>query len=439
MASDILLMNATLIGLNGRTAVKTGSYLIISGDTITYIGTKKPSGKFEKVIDAAGKIVMPGLINCHTHSPMSIYRGLADDTSLFEWLNDHIWPVEREFINESNIELASGISIAEMIRSGTTTFSDMYFHSDITEKVADEAGIRSVLGEAVINIPAPVFRVAEDHWEKKAAVKKAKSLSVPALVPHSPYSCSKDMLKKMKEVSKKNNILIHTHISETRSEVDKLRKETGRTPVEYLDEIKFLDKNTIAVHCVILSDSDIKILAKRQVRIVHCPQSNLKLGSGVARIREMLDAGLLIGLGTDGPASNNTLDMFSEMKTASLLHKGVNEDPLLLPAKQVFEMATIGGAKVLGLDKITGSLEKGKKADIIIVDAGSIHMTPMYDPYSHIVYSAKGSDVETVIINGRMVMENKKLLTVDEETLKKKAAILSVNIKDFKKSLEGKK
>jgi len=348
MASDILLMNATLIGLNGRTAVKTGSYLGISGDTITYIGTKKPSGKFAKIIDTKGKIVMPGLINCHTHSPMSIYRGLADDTSLFEWLNDHIWPVEREFINESNIELASGISIAEMIRSGTTTFSDMYFHSDITEKVADEAGIRSVLGEAVIDIPAPVFRVTEDHWEKKAAVKKAESLSVPALVPHSPYSCSKDMLKKMKEVSKKNNILIHTHISETRSEVEKLRKETGRSPVEYLDEIKFLDSDTIAVHCVILSDSDIKILAKRQVRIVHCPQSNLKLGSGVARIREMLDSGLLIGLGTDGPASNNTLDMFSEMKTASLLHKGVNEDPLLLPAKQVFEMATIRGAEVLG-------------------------------------------------------------------------------------------
>jgi len=439
MASDILLMNATLIGLNGRTAVKTNTYLGISGDTITYIGKKKPAGKFGKIIDAAGKIVMPGLINCHTHSPMSIYRGLADDTSLFEWLNDHIWPVEREFINEANIDLASEISIAEMIRSGTSTFSDMYFHSDITEEVADRAGIRSVLGEAVIDVPAPVFKITENYWEKKAIAKKADSLSVPALVPHSPYSCSKNMLKKMKEVSKKNNILVHTHISETRSEVERLRKETGRTPVEYLDEIKFLDNDTIAVHCVILSDSDIKILAKRQVRIVHCPQSNLKLGSGVARIKEMLDAGLLIGLGTDGPASNNTLDMFSEMKTASLLHKGVNEDPLMLPAKQVFEMATIRGAKVLGLDKITGSLEKGKKADIVILDTGSIHMTPMYDPYSHIVFSAKGSDVETVIINGRIVMENRILLTVNEEALKRRAAILSVNIKNFKKSLEGKK
>jgi len=439
MASDVLIMNATVIGLNGRTAVMHNAYIVISGDTITYLGAGKPAGKFDKIINAAGKIVMPGLINCHTHSPMSIYRGLADDTSLFEWLNDHIWPVEREFINEPNIELASGISIAEMIRSGTTTFSDMYFHSDITEKVADAAGIRSVLGEAVIDVPAPVFRVTEDHWEKKAVAKPAESLSVPALVPHSPYSCSKNMLKKIKEVSKKNNILIHTHISETRSEVEKLRKETGRSPVEYLDEIKFLDKNTIAVHCVILSDSDIKILAKRQVRIVHCPQSNLKLGSGIARIKEMLDAGLLIGLGTDGPASNNTLDMFSEMKTASLLHKGVNEDPLMLPAKQIFEMATIGGAEVLGLDKITGSLEKGKKADIVIVDTGSIHMTPMYDPYSHIVYSAKGSDVETVIINGRTVMENRKLLTIEEEVLKKKVATLSVNIRNFKKSLEGNK
>jgi 5-methylthioadenosine/S-adenosylhomocysteine deaminase len=347
--------------------------------------------------------------------------------------------VEREFINEENIALASELSMAEMIRSGTTTFNDMYFHSGITEEIADRIGIRTVLGEAVIDIPVPIYKVSEDHWEKKALYKKNESLSLPALVPHSPYSCSKEMLKKIKLFSEMNGLLIHTHISETRAEVEKLLKETGKTPVEYLDSIGFLGDNVIAAHCVILTDKDISILAKRRVRIVHCPQSNLKLGSGIARVRDMLKAGLLIGLGTDGPASNNTLDMFSEMKTASLLQKGVNEDPLLMPAKQVFEMATINGAKVLGLDKITGSLETGKKADIIIVDTGSVHMTPMYDPYSHTVYSAKGSDVDTVIVNGRILMRDKQLATIDEPSLKNKANLLSEKIKKFKKSLEAKR
>jgi 5-methylthioadenosine/S-adenosylhomocysteine deaminase len=439
MKLDILITDAILIGFSENPGPEKLFQIGITGDTVSYIGTEIPPGKPSLTIDAKRKIVMPGLINCHTHSPMSIYRGLADDTALFEWLNDHIWPVEREFINEENIALASELSMAEMIRSGTTTFNDMYFHSGITEEIADRIGIRTVLGEAVIDIPVPIYKVSEDHWEKKALYKKNESLSLPALVPHSPYSCSKEMLKKIKLFSEMNGLLIHTHISETRAEVEKLLKETGKTPVEYLDSIGFLGDNVIAAHCVILTDKDISILAKRRVRIVHCPQSNLKLGSGIARVRDMLKAGLLIGLGTDGPASNNTLDMFSEMKTASLLQKGVNEDPLLMPAKQVFEMATINGAKVLGLDKITGSLETGKKADIIIVDTGSVHMTPMYDPYSHTVYSAKGSDVDTVIVNGRILMRDKQLATIDEPSLKNKANLLSEKIKKFKKSLEAKR
>ncbi len=439
MGSGLLIHNARIIGSGETSCINKPHYISVDGDTIMYIGTRKPAGKFSVVIDADGKIVMPGLINCHTHSPMSVYRGLADDTSLFEWLNNHIWPIEREFINEENIATGSELAVAEMIMSGTTTFNDMYFHSGITEKIADRCGIRSVLGEAVIDIPVPIYKISEDHWEKKALAKKSKSLSKPALVPHSPYSCSKEMLKRIRLFSKRNRIPVHTHISETRSEFDKILKETGKTPVEYLDRIKFLDRDTIAVHCVVLTDKDISILAKRKVRIVHCPQSNLKLGSGVARIKDMMNAGLLIGLGTDGPASNNTLDMFSEMKTASLLQKGVNADPLLLPAKQVFEMATINGAKILGIDHITGSLEEGKKADIVIVDAESVHMTPMYDPYSHIVYSAKGSDVETVIVNGKILMKDRKLTTIDEISLKKKAGILSEKIRKFKKLLEGKK
>ncbi len=439
MEFDIFISGASMIGSAFGSLQKYPVNIGISGDSISYIGTAKPSGKAGITINAKNKIVMPGLINCHTHSPMSIYRGLADDTALFEWLNNHIWPVEREFINEENIKLASELSIAEMIRSGTTTFNDMYFHSDITEKAADSAGIRSVLGEAVIDIPVPIYKVSENHWATKALGGNTESLSIPALVPHSPYSCSKNMLKKIKEFSKKNGIMIHTHISETKTEVELFLKETGKTPVEYLDSIGFLNENIIAVHCVVLSDNDISLLSKRKVKIVHCPQSNLKLGSGIARIKKMKEAGLIIALGTDGPASNNTLDMFSEMKTASLLHKGVNEDPLFLTAKEIFNLATIDAAKVLGIDKITGSLETGKKADIIILDTGSAHMTPMYDPYSHIVYSANGSDVETVIVNGKILMENRKLTTLDEIKIKNKANLLSLKIRKFKTTLEAKK
>lgn len=440
MKFDILIKNALILTMNGRMEVYNKGFIGIKAGFIDYIGKKMPEDSSSgKIIDAAGNIVMPGLINAHTHSPMSVYRGMADDIALFDWLNNYIWPVEKEFVTVENIELASELSIAEMIRSGTTTFNDMYFYSDITAGVAERIGIRAVLGEAVIDIPDPVYKVSEHHWKTTAENGRAHGLITISIVPHSPYSCSEDILKHIKIISKKTGVLVHTHISETLSEVDHIKRKYGMTPVEFLDKIEFLDGNTVAVHCVELTDRDIEILAERNVKIVHCPQSNLKLASGVARIADMMKAGLTIALGTDGPASNNSLDMFQEMKTAGILHKGISRDPTVVGAKDVIRMATVNGAAALGLDKITGSLETGKKADIIIVDTKTLHMTPMYDPYSHIVYSAKGSDVDTVIIDGKPVMENKILTSVNEVTLRNKVNILSAKIHKFKINMAVKK
>lgn len=432
MKYDIVIKNANIITVSNKADDIPKGFIAIKSDRIAYIGSEPPAGKFENVIDARGNIVMPGLINAHTHAAMSIYRGYADDIALFDWLKHHIWPAEEKFVTEENIGPASELSIAEMIRSGTTTFSDMYFYSNITQAVAERKGIRAILGEAVIDTPFPAYKISENYWKEKAESHKSGDLVNYALVPHSPYSCSKLLLQKVKSVSKKTGMLIHTHISETQSEVDQIRKKYGLTPVEYLDSLNFLDSNVAAVHCAVLSDNDINILSKRDVKIVHCIQSNLKLASGIARITDLKKAGVTIALGTDGQASNNTLDMFSEMKTCALVHKAVNVDTTVLNAKEVVEMATINGAKVLGMDKITGSIEEGKKADLIIIDISSPHLTPMYDPYSHVVYSARGSDVETVIINGKIVMQNRKLITIDEKTLIKKINKLSAEIRKFK-------
>ena len=439
MEVDTLIKNALILTMNKNNDDILNGFIGIKGDSIVYAGQIDPKVKYKTSINARGNIVMPGLIHAHTHSPMSIYRGLADDIALFDWLNNHIWPVEKKFVTEENIGLASELSIAEMIKSGTTTFNDMYFYSNITGKKAKEIGMRAVLGEAIIDIPKSVYKISEHYWINTAEKADNNGLIRTSIVPHSPYSCSEEILKNIKAVSKKHKVLIHTHISETKNEVEQIKNKFGMTPVEYLDSLNFLDKNTIAVHCVVLSDKDIEILSKRNVKIVHCPQSNLKLASGIARIKDMKKAGLTIALGTDGPASNNSLDMFAEMKIAAILHKGINNDPTAMSAKEVVKMATVNGAVSLGLENITGSIEVGKKADLIIVDTNSLHLTPMYDPYSHLVYSAIGSDVDTVIINGKILLRNKKLLSINEEELKRKVNLLSKDINKFKISMEAQK
>ena len=412
---DVLIENATILTMNSEMISYENGYIGIEKDTIVYIGSDKPKSTSKKVIDAKNNIVMPGLINAHTHSGMTMFRGIADDLSLMNWLNNYIWPLEDKFVTEKNVEIASKLAIAEMILSGTTTFNDMYFFTGATAENCKNIGIRAVLGEAIIDFPVSMNKTSRDYFLEFIEKYSDDDLIIPSIVPHSPYSCSEGLLKRIKKLSDEKNLPVHIHISETIDEVKMIKEKTGMTPVEYLDSINFLNKKTIAVHCVHLTDNDMNILKKRGTGIVNSPESNLKLASGIAEIPKMLDKKLTIALGTDGPASNNNLDMFEEMSLTVKIHKALNNDSTIMNAKEVLRMGTINGAKVLGIDNITGSLEVGKKADIIIIDVNKPHLTPMYDPYSHLTYSANGSDVDTVIINGEIILKERKFVNLDLE------------------------
>ncbi|MBN2788813.1 MAG: amidohydrolase [Candidatus Delongbacteria bacterium] len=390
-------------------------FIGIQNDIITYLGATKPNCSAEEIIDAENNIIMPGLINSHTHSGMTMFRGVADDLSLMNWLNNYIWPLEDKFVTEKNVRIASKLAIAEMILSGTTTFNDMYFFTGTTAENCKEIGMRAVLGEAVIDFPASVKKTSEKYFIEFIEKYSNDDLIIPSIVPHSPYSCSKELLQRIKLLSDENNLPVHIHISETLDEVNLIKDRTGMTPVEYLDSIDFLNHRTIAVHCVHLTDNDINILKIRNVGIVNSPESNLKLASGIAEVPKMIKSGLTVSLGTDGPASNNNLDMFEEMSITVKIHKALYNDSTVMNAREVLKMGTINGAKVLGINNLTGSLEVGKKADLIMIDVKKPHLTPMYDPYSHLTYCAKGSDVDTVIINGKLILKKRKFLKLDLE------------------------
>ena len=410
---DILIKNARILTMDNTMNSYENGFIGIEKDKITYLSVKEPIAISKEIIDAKNNIVMPGLINAHTHSGMTMFRGIADDLSLMNWLNNYIWPLEDKFVTEENINIASKLAIAEMILSGTTTFNDMYFFTGVTAKNCKNIGMRAVLGEAIIDFPVPMKRTSKEYFLEFIDRYTDDDLIIPAIVPHSPYSCSKELLKRIKKLSDEKNLPVHIHISETLDEVEMIKEKTGMTPVEYLDSINFLNDKTIAVHCIHLTDDDMDIFKKKNVGIVNSPESNLKLASGIAEIPKMLGKGLTVALGTDGPASNNNLDMFEEMSLTVKIHKALNNDSTIMNAKDVLKMGTINGAKVLGIDNITGSLEVGKKADIIIIDVNKPHLTPMYDPYSHLTYSANGSDVDTVIINGKIILRERKFTDLD--------------------------
>ena len=412
---DILIKNATILTMDSEMNSFENGYIGIEKDKILYLGTENPNCNFKEVIDAKNNIVMPGLVNAHTHSGMTMFRGVADDLALMNWLNNYIWPLEDKFVTEKNVKIASKLAIAEMILSGTTTFNDMYFFTGVTAENCKNIGIRAVLGEAIIDFPVDIKKTSKDYFLEFIEKYADDDLIIPSIVPHSPYSCSEKLLKRIKKLSDKKGLPVHIHISETIDEVEMIRKKTGMTPVGYLDSISFLNDKTIAVHCVHLTDNDMDILKNRNVGIVNSPESNLKLASGIAEVPKMLEKGLVISLGTDGPASNNNLDMFEEMSMTVKIHKALNKDSTIMNAREVLKMGTINGAKVLGIDKLTGSLEIGKKADLIIIDVNKPHLTPMYDPYSHLTYSANGSDVDTVIINGKIILEERKFTNLDLE------------------------
>jgi 5-methylthioadenosine/S-adenosylhomocysteine deaminase len=424
---DLLVRNGTVVTMDrGMNIVENGSVAVRDGRILSVGPGRRLLSDFEplEVVDAHGGIVMPGLVNTHTHSAMALFRGYADDYPLREWLERYMWPLERKFISPRFIRAGARLAICEMLRSGTTTFNDMYIFQDELAGVASEAGIRAVAGELIFEFPTaciPSPGEGMKHVGNMAGKWKGHPLVTVAAAPHSPYTCSAEVFSNFRELTNRHGLQMHVHLSETAEEVRESRKRHGVTPVRYMHDIGALEGRTVAAHCVHLTSDDIRILAKSGTGVSHNPESNMKLASGVAPVPDMLSAGVRVGLGTDGAASNNNLDLFGEISSASRLHKVFSKDPTAVGAKAALEMATLGGARALGMEQEIGSLEKGKRADIIILDCAQPHATPLYNHYSHLAYSMSGHDVRTVIVEGRVVMRERELLTLDEQKVMKRA------------------
>jgi 5-methylthioadenosine/S-adenosylhomocysteine deaminase len=388
----------------------------------------------EKVLDGKGKVVFPGLINTHTHAAMVYFRGLADDLPLQEWLEKHIWPNEMKWLTSEFVDDAIELACLEMLKAGVTTYADMYFFEDTAGRKLEKIGMRGVLGSGIVDFPWKGVAESPDDYFRNAEslIKnwKDSELVTPCIAPHATFTCGPDNYKRAREMADKYNVPLHTHLAETQFEVAEIQKRHGKTPVEYLDSIGFLSERVFAAHCIWVTDREIEILAERKVGVSHCIESNLKLASGFAPVTKMLKAGVKIGLGTDGAASNNDLSILGEMSTAAKVHKAVSQDPTALDSKTALLMATRYGAEILGLGDKTGSLKPGKAADLVIVNLERPHLTPIYDIYSHIAYSMRPSDIETVMVNGRIVVNKGKLATADEEEILEKA-------KGWQKKIKG--
>jgi 5-methylthioadenosine/S-adenosylhomocysteine deaminase len=394
----------------------------IKGDTIIAVGEiPRLLDRFspQKHLHYEHGLIMPGLINAHTHIPMTLFRGLADDLPLMIWLTKYIFPLEKQLKPEW-VYWGSLLGCAELIMSGTTCFCDMYLFADEVARAADRAGLRAVVGEVLYDFPSPNYGPIEKGFVyTENLIKKwlGNPLVSIAVEPHAVYTCSPSLLKQAKEISEKHAIPYVIHLAETKAEIGTTKEKFNRTPPQHLAKLGILDETVIAVHCVWLTESDVDLLEKYQVKVVHNPESNLKLASGIAPIPSLLSQGITVGLGTDGPASNNDLDMFLEMDTAAKVHKLKQANPTLMSAWQVLAMATKEGAKTLGMGEKIGTITPGKRADLIVVDFNQPHLIPVYNPGSHLVYAASGKDVLTTIINGKVVMENRKVLTLDLEEI----------------------
>jgi len=417
---DIIIEGGTLLTMVDGEEPMHNVRVIISGGRIEEVSARQdsPIPETNEVINAEDAIILPGLINTHGHSAMTIFRGIADDLPLKKWLYDHIFPAEAKYLNPDTVYWASLLACLEMIASGTTTFVDGYFFAGETIRATDKAGMRALVAQGVLDFPAPGvpdpkknLDVAFEFLEKWI---NFSDLITPGIFCHSPLTCSAGTLLKAHEISNRFRLPLQIHLSETQEEVTEIKKRTGLRPVFYLDDLGLLNSRLIAAHAVYLNEEEIDLLAKRHVKIAHCPESNMKLGLSIPPVVEMLEKGITVGLGTDGCASNNNLDLFGEMDTAAKLAKVAFLDPTLLDAKSLVRMATIGGAQLIGLENKIGTIEKGKKADIIIISTKTPHMTPIYNPYSQIVYSATGADVRDVIINGRIVYRDRQFTTLDK-------------------------
>ena len=440
--ADIILKNAILLTMDNNLSIFEPGAIAIQDDHIIAVGEELDiSDHYSSIqtVDCHGKILMPGLINAHTHAAMTLLRGLADDLRLDVWLMGYMMPVERQFVSPDFVRLGTKIACAEMIRSGITSFADMYYFEDEAAQATSEAGLRAVCAQTILKFPGPDARDYEEALEKtRAFLKKWHNhpLIVPAVGPHSPYTCTQEILRLSAKLAKEYDAPLLIHLSETRQEVENSRKDFGMPVIPYVKKQDVFEAKVLAAHCVHVDDGEIKTLEHHHVGVAHNPSSNLKLASGFAPVHNMLESGLNVGIGTDGPASNNDLDMFEEIRLASFLSKGTSGDPTMLPAPMVVTMATRMGAEALQLGSITGSLEVGKRADLILIDNSRVHTAPRFkrEPeaiYAQLVYTTQGSDVTDVMVNGQWLMRDNQLLTLNENDLLLKAAEYAKQIDAF--------
>jgi 5-methylthioadenosine/S-adenosylhomocysteine deaminase len=420
---SLVVTNAIVVTMDAAGRVIQNGAVAVDGADIVGLDTTdaiRKQFRSADTIDAGGQIVMPGLVNTHTHAPMVMFRGLADDLALAEWLNKYIFPAEAKTVSPEMVRAGTRLAALEMIQSGTTTYVDMYYFEEEIARETRAAGLRAVLGQTIIQFPVPDAKTPADSLaraEKFIEEFKGDPLITPAVAPHAMYTLDGPTLRAARELARRTGVPTIIHLAETRDEVMTAQERFKSSPVSYLDNLGFLGPGVIAAHGVWVNDADIAVLKARGVGVSHNPESNMKLASGTAPVTAYLRAGVALGLGTDGAASNNDLDMFEAMRVASLLHKLQTMDPRVVTARTALEMGTIGGARALGMEKQIGSLERGKRADLIVVNARNAAHTPMYDPLSHLVYVTNGGDVQTTIVNGKVLMRDRKVATLDERAV----------------------
>ena len=435
---DSIISGKYLLPDNTQENVLLDAAVAVTGDTIIAIGDKDDilarytAGNH---LHTDHGLIMPGLINTHTHAPMVAFRGLADDLPLMTWLEKHIFPVETRWTPEM-IYQSTLLSLAEMIKSGTTSFCDMYLFSKEVARATEMSGMRAWLGEVLYDFPSPCYGELENGFSYVEELFQQYTnhplISITA-APHAVYTCSPDLLSRLGKTAADHNSLYVIHLSENQAEIDTCRERFGCSPVEHLDRLGLLGKNTLAAHCVMVTDDEIELLAKRQVKVSHCQESNMKLASGTAPVVKMLDAGVQVSIGTDGAASNNDVDMFGEMNTVAKVHKAARMDPTAMTAEQTLGTATLGGAKALLADTVCGTLTVGKKADLIVLDMNQPHLTPLYNIPSHLVYAARGADVLHSMVNGQLLMENRTLLTLDESEILDQMRVIAQTLSQYGK------
>lgn len=413
----LLIKNIDLLPVDDSKDVIKNTNIYIKDDKIYHMGDIREDIEVSRIIDGKNKLAMPGLVNAHTHIGMSLLRNYADDLPLHEWLNNAIWPVEAKLTGK-DVYWGSLLSIVEMIQSGTTSFCDMYFFMDEVAKAVEESGMRGVLTRGMVGDDNSDGKLKESKELFNNWHGKANGRIKVMIAPHAPYTCGPEFLIKAKELAEELDTGIHIHLSETKKEIEDSFKAHGKSPIKHVYDLGLFDRHTIAAHCVHVDDEDIEILKDNNVYPVNNPGSNLKLASGFAPVDEMLKAGIPVSLGTDGSSSNNNLNMFEEMNLAALVNKAVNLDAISVPAYSALEMGTINGAKALDWDKEIGSIEIGKRADLILIDMDKPHLYPKHNLISAISYTSQASDVDTVIIDGKIIMENREIKTLDVEKIK---------------------